>query len=423
MKFRALNRLEIPLTTAFYNARVFNGKDRDLKDGLVVLVRDGLIAAVGENIEIPDDAVRVDCGGRVLTPGLIDAHVHVVANSVDLTPGRQWPSFVFAQAGHIMKGMLDRGFTTVRDGGGADAGLVQAVEGGWMTGPRLVISGLALSQTGGHGDMRSIYRAPGETTNDRIGSMIGRVCNGVAEVRDAARDELRKGAKLVKIMASGGAASVADPIDNTQFSGEELRAIVEEAVAWNTYVMAHAYTPRAIEAAVGAGCRTIEHGNLIDETSACLMVEKGAWLCPTLVASDILTQFADKYGFSDTSMKKIAFVCERGLEGLKIARAANVNIGFGTDLLGIELHQHQCNEFTIRAKVEDPIDTLLSATSQNAEMMCMKGQIGEISVGAYADILVVDGDPTTDPEVFTRQGETLKVIMKDGIFHKNMLSN
>ncbi|WP_203595477.1 amidohydrolase family protein [Salipiger sp. PrR002] len=407
------------MTTAFLNARVFDGRNPTLRDGLVVLVRDGIIAEIGEDVAIPDDAERVDCGGRVLTPGLIDGHVHVVANSVDLTAGVQWPSFVFAQAGHIMRGMLDRGFTTVRDAGGADAGLVRAVEEGWLKGPRLVISGLALSQTGGHGDMRTIYRAPGEATHDRVGSMIGRICNGVAEVREAARDEMRKGAKLVKIMASGGAASVTDPIGNTQFSGEELRAIVEEAVAWNTYVMAHAYTPRAITAAIEAGCHTIEHGNLIDEATAKLMAEKGAWLCPTLVASDILTKFADKYGFSDTSMKKIAFVCERGLESLQIARAANVNVGFGTDLLGLELHEYQCNEFTIRAKVEDPVDTLISATSRNAEMMCMAGEIGEIVVGARADILVVDGDPTTDPEVFTRHGETLKVIMKDGAFHKN----
>lgn len=410
------------MTTAFLNARVFDGRSRGLRDGLIVIVRDGMISEIGADVIVPDDATRIDCKGRVLMPGLIDGHVHVVANSVDLTAGRQWPSYIFAQAGHIMRGMLDRGFTTVRDAGGADAGLVRAVEEGWLTGPRLIISGLALSQTGGHGDMRSIYRAPGEATNDRIGSMIGRVCNGVTEVREAARDELRKGAKLVKIMASGGAASVTDPIDNTQFSGEELRAIVEEAVAWNTYVMAHAYTPRAITAAIEAGCRTIEHGNLIDDATASLMVEKDAWLCPTLVASDILTQFADKYGFSDTSMKKIAFVCERGLESLRIARAANVKIGFGTDLLGLELHAYQCNEFTIRAKVEDPIDTLISATSLNAEMMCMPGEIGEITVGARADILVVDGDPTTDPEVFTRQGETLKVIMKDGAFHKNLLA-
>lgn len=410
------------MSTAFTNARVFDGYSRSLKDGLTVLVDDDRISAVGDSADIPDGTTVIDCKGKVLTPGLIDAHVHVVANSVDLSAGRQWPSFVYSQARHIMEGMLARGFTTVRDGGGADAGLVRAVEGGWVAGPRLVISGLALSQTGGHGDMRSVHLLPGENTNHRVGSMIARVCNGVAEVREAARDELRKGAHFIKIMASGGAASVTDPIDNTQFSGEELAAIVEEAVAWNTYVMAHAYTPRAIEAVVKAGGRTIEHGNLIDATSARLMSQNDVWLCPTLVASDILTQFADRYGFSDTSMKKIAYVRERGLESLAIARDNGVKIGFGTDLLGIELHDYQGEEFTLRARVEDPVDTLLSATGLNAEMMQMEGTIGTIAVGAFADILVLDEDPTTDPTAFTKRGDNLDVIMKGGRFFKNRLS-
>ncbi|MGO7761367.1 amidohydrolase family protein [Rhizobium ruizarguesonis] len=410
------------MTIVFTNVRVFDGTSRQLRDGLAVVVENDRISAIGDQIDLPEGSTILDCKGRVLTPGLIDGHVHVVANSVDLSAGRQWPSFVYSQARHIMEGMLARGFTTVRDGGGADAGLVRAVEEGWITGPRLVISGLALSQTGGHGDMRSVHLLPGETANHRVGSMIARVCNGVAEVRDAARDELRKGAHFIKIMASGGAASVTDPIDNTQFSGEELAAIVEEAVAWNTYVMAHAYTPRAIEAVVKAGGRTIEHGNLIDATSACLMSENDVWLCPTLVASDILTQFADKYGFSETSMKKIAYVRERGLESLAIARDNGVKIGFGTDLLGIELHDYQCEEFTLRARVEDPVDTLLSATGLNAQMMRMQGTIGEIAVGAFADILVLAEDPTTDPTAFTKHGKNLDVIMKGGRFIKNRLA-
>lgn len=412
----------ITVTIAFIHARVFDGTSRQLKEGLTVLVEGEHITAVGENIEIPEGATVIDCTGRVLTPGLIDGHVHVIANSVDLSAGRQWPSYVYLQSRHIMEGMLARGFTTVRDGGGADAGLVHAVEQGWVDGPRLVISGLALSQTGGHGDMRNVHLLPGEATSNRIGSMIARICNGVAEVRDAARDELRKGAHFIKIMASGGAASVTDPIDNTQFSNEELHAIVEEANAWNTYVMAHAYTPRAIEAVVKAGGRTIEHGNLIDASSARLMAENDVWLCPTLVASDILTQFADRYGFSDTSMKKISYVRERGLESLSVARDNGVRIGFGTDLLGIELHAYQCDEFTLRARVEDPVDTLLSATGLNAQMMRMEGKIGTISAGAYADILVLADDPTTDPTAFTKQGANLDIIMKSGRFYKNQLS-
>ena len=410
------------MTVIFCNARVFNGVDRKLRDGLSVVVRDGLIHEVSENPVVAGDAQVIDCGGRTLLPGLIDAHVHIVANSVDLSAGKYWPSFIHAQAHHIIEGMLARGFTTVRDGGGADAGFVRAINEGYIRGPRLVISGLALSQTGGHGDMRSTLKRPGEVSNDRVGSSIARIADGVSEVREAARDELRKGAHFIKVMASGGAASVTDPIENVQFSDEELRAIVQEAKAWNTYVMAHAYTPRSIQAVVHAGGRTIEHGNLIDRETAELMCERGVYLVPTLVASDVLTQFADKYGFSAQSMRKIAQVRDRGLESLSISRAAGVKIGFGTDLLGFELHQYQGEEFTLRARAEDTVDTLISATSVNAEMMMMEGKIGVVAAGAYADLLVVEGDPTVDPTVFTRRGENIDVIMKDGTFFKNRLS-
>ncbi|MBY5508554.1 amidohydrolase family protein [Rhizobium leguminosarum] len=409
------------MATLFTNARIFDGFQKTLIDGLQVLEVDGIIREVSPSPTAPEGTLIIDCGGRTLTPGLIDAHVHVIANSVDLSAGKFWPSFVFTQARYIMEGMLQRGFTTVRDGGGADTGLVQAVEQGFIAGPRLVISGLALSQTGGHGDMRSVLLGPGEKTNNKVGSSIARIADGISEVREAARDELRKGAHFIKVMASGGAASVTDPIENLQYSDEELRAIVEEARAWNTYVMAHAYTPRSIAAVVKAGGRTIEHGNLIDEPTADLMRREGAYLVPTLVASDILTQFADKYGFSTNSMRKISQVRDQGLTGLSIARKAGVRIGFGTDLLGIDLHEYQGEEFTLRAKVEDPADTLMSATSVNAQMMMMDGCIGVIRPNAYADILIVDGDPTTDASVFTKRGENIKLIMKHGKIFKNQL--
>jgi imidazolonepropionase-like amidohydrolase len=410
------------MTVVFKNARVFDGTSRQLRDCLSVVVRDDVIREVSPEPAGLMDAHVIDCVGKTLMPGLIDAHVHVVANRVDLSAGKQWPSFVYTQSRYLI-GMLARGFTTVRDGGGADAGLVRAIDEGYIRGPRLIISGAALSQTGGHGDMRSIFRQPDELAREKTGSSIARIADGISEVRAAARDELRKGAHFIKVMASGGAASVTDPIENLQYSGEELRAIVEEAEAWNTYVMAHAYTPRSIRAVVMAGGRTIEHGNLIDAETAELMRERGAYLVPTLVASDILTQFADKYGFSQQSMRKIAQVRDRGLESLSISRAAGVKIGFGTDLLGFELHAYQGEEFTLRAKGEDTVDTLISATSVNAEMMMMKGKIGVIAPGAYADLLVVEGNPTVDPTVFTHKGENIDFIMKGGEFFKNRLTD
>jgi imidazolonepropionase-like amidohydrolase len=411
------------MTVVFKNARVFDGTSRQLRDGLSVVVRDDVIREVSPEPVGLMDAHVIDCVGKTLMPGLIDAHVHVVANRVDLSAGKQWPSFVYTQSRYIIEGMLARGFTTVRDGGGADAGLVRAIDEGYIRGPRLIISGAALSQTGGHGDMRSIFRRPDELAREKTGSSIARIADGISEVRAAARDELRKGAHFIKVMASGGAASVTDPIENLQYSEEELRAIVQEAEAWNTYVMAHAYTPRSIRAEVMAGGRTIEHGNLIDANTAKLMSERGTYLVPTLVASDILTQFADKYGFSQQSMRKIAQVRDRGLESLSISRAAGVKIGFGTDLLGFELHAYQGEEFTLRAKVEETVDTLISATSVNAEMMMMEGKIGVIAPGAYADLLVMEGNPTVDPTVFTHKGENIDFIMKGGEFFKNRLTD
>lgn len=409
------------MTILFRNARIFDGVHPELIDGMNVVVSDGRIVSVGAIPEDLGEVQEIDCRGRTLLPGLIDAHVHIIANKVDLSAGKQYPSYIHSQAVQIMAGMLDRGFTTVRDGGGADAGFVQAVEEGHLRSPRLSISGLALSQTGGHGDMRSTLLLPRETANHRIGSMIARIADGVSEVREAARDELRKGAHFIKIMASGGAASVTDPIDALQFSDEELHAIVQEARAWNTYVMAHAYTPAAISAVVRAGGRTIEHGNLLDAPTARLMREHGVYLVPTLVASDVLSRKGKAYGFSDRSVAKITHVCERGIGSVRIARENGVKIGFGSDLLGIELHPYQCDEFVLRAKAEPTVETLISATSVNAEMMMLKDKIGVIKPDAEADILVVDGDPTRDSTVFTHQGENIDIIMKGGKFYKNRM--
>lgn len=212
-----------------------------------------------------------------------------------------------------------------------------------------------------------------------------------------------------------------DPIDALQFSDEELHAIVQEARAWNTYVMAHAYTPAAISAVVRAGGRTIEHGNLLDAPTARLMREHGVYLVPTLVASDVLSRKGKAYGFSDRSVAKITHVCERGIGSVRIARENGVKIGFGSDLLGIELHPYQCDEFVLRAKAEPTVETLISATSVNAEMMMLKDKIGVIKPDAEADILVVDGDPTRDSTVFTHQGENIDIIMKGGKFYKNRM--
>jgi imidazolonepropionase-like amidohydrolase len=353
-------------------------------------------------------------------PGLIDAHVHVIAVDQMLARLSERPvSLVTLQAARVLEGMLRRGFTTVRDAGGADAGLAEAVEEGLVRGPRIFPSGQALSQTGGHGDLRPRTRPVSVVACACCegGAGLARIADGVAECRRAARDELRKGATQIKIMASGGVASPHDPVWNLQYSEEEVRAIVEEAHAWRTYVMAHAYTPEAIRRSVDFGVRSIEHGNLIDSATAEHVAAAGGFVVPTLVTYDALYRFGRELGFPEASLAKLGEVREAGLHSLEILQAAGVKIGFGTDLLGA-MHRHQGHEFTIRAEVMAPFDVIRSATTVNAELLNRSRAIGVVAPGARADLIAVDGDPLADLSLLDGQGEHIAMIMKDGAFYK-----
>ena len=246
------------------------------------------------------------------------------------------------------------------------------------------------------------------------------MADGVDSVRKAAREELRKGAHAIKIMASGGVASPTDPVDNTQYSRDEIRAIVQEAASWHTYVLAHAYTSEAIARAVEEGVRTIEHGNLVDRPTAELMAERGAYAVPTLVTYDTMERFGRDFGFPEVSMSKIGDVRESGLKSLQTFKEAGVPMGLGTDLLG-ELHEHQSTELLIRSEVLSPMEIIQSATAVNAAILMQDGKLGVVAPGATADILVVDGDPTADLNLLQGQGAHLPVIMKAGEFFANRL--
>ena len=294
---------------------------------------DGKISNIGPDAEAPSGARVIDGTGKFVIPGLIDCHVHVVASSADFRSLTWTPaSYVYAQTARIMGQMLRRGFTTVRDLSGADFGLAMAQQEGLLDGPKIHFCGHALSQTGGHGDMR----LPGEDhePNGRGCCGIGRVADGVDAVRAAARDELRKGAHHIKIMASGGVSSPTDRIDSTQYSMEEMRAAVEEAEAANRYVAAHAYTARAINRALEAGVRSIEHGNLLDDESLRLFLEKDAFLVPTLVTYWALKEEGRSFGLTEEMWAKVDSVLTSGLEAIARAHEAGVKMAFGTDLLG-----------------------------------------------------------------------------------------
>lgn len=385
-----------------------------------VLVEDGLIREVSDRPIRSAGAETVDLKGGTLMPGLIDAHVHVIAVDQVLSRLAERPqSLVTLQAARVLEGMLQRGFTAVRDAGGADGGLAQAVEEGLVNGPRIFPSGQALSQTGGHGDFRPRTRSVSVVSCAYCegGAGIARIADGVAECRRAARDELRKGATQIKIMASGGVASPFDPVWNLQYSEEEVRAIVEEARAWHTYVMAHAYTPEAIRRSVEFGVRSIEHGNLIDGATAEQVASAEGFVVPTLVTYDAMHRFGRDLGFPETSLAKLGDVREAGLRSLETLQAAGVKIGFGTDLLGA-MHRHQSREFVIRAEAMAPIDIIRSATIVNAELLNRAGELGVVAPGARADLIALDGDPLADIALLDGQGEHLTHIMKDGVFYK-----
>jgi len=409
-------------TLLFKNAVVIDGTQAEARPGHDVLVEGNTIRAVSATPIASPSANVIDLKGRTLMPGLIDCHVHVVATMANLARNAAMPtSFTALKSVAVMDAMLKRGFTSVRDASGADYGLKLAVEEGLFRAPRLFIAGKSLSQTGGHGDLRGRFDDREFCLcHARIG-LLSRVADGVDAVRKAVREELKAGADFIKIMASGGVASPTDPIDWLGYSRDEVLAIVEETDKSKTYVAAHAYTAEAIGRAVELGVRTIEHGNLVDASTAALMAKKGAYVVPTLVTYDALANEGASLGLPPESVAKIENVRGAGLRSLEIFRQAGVKMAFGTDLLG-EMHRHQSTEFAIRARVLPAHEIIASATTIAAEVLRMEGKLGVVAPGALADLLVVDGNPLTDISVLTGQGERIAAILKDGVFVKNTLA-
>ena len=395
------------------NARVFDSISGVVGLPSTVVIADGLIESVTVGDTVPAGAESLDLGGRIVLPGLIDCHVHVMAVHHDVWQlSMQPPSYITAQATHILEGMLERGFTTVRDAAGADYGVQLAIERGFLRGPRLFIAGAPLSQTGGHADIRPRGVKEFICTCAGLG-LFPALADGVPEVRRAVREQLRHGANQIKIMAGGGVASPTDPIDGTQYSLEELTAACEEATAANTYVMAHAYSPRSITRAVQCGVRTIEHGNLLDEATAKVMKSEGAFLVPTLATYAVLADEGKRLLWSAEMLGKLDRVKDAGTQAIAIAKAEGIPIAFGTDLLGA-MHPQQAIEWRLRSTVQTPVEILQSATSVAAKVLNQEGKLGVIAPGAHADLVVVNGDPTQDILLMCQPGKTLAGVMKAG---------
>jgi imidazolonepropionase-like amidohydrolase len=399
------------------NAALIDLETGDVRDGISVVAENGRILDVGPGASVAG-AEAIDAKGGFLLPGLSDAHVHVTAATASFPDLTRWsPYYAGARSAGILEAMLMRGFTTVRDAGGADFGLAQAVEEGHLNGPRILFCGQAISQTGGHGDMRS----PGENFEACVCSPgLGRVVDGIPEVRRACRDEIRKGASQIKIMASGGISSPTDRITSSQFSMEELRAAVEEAENASLYVMAHAYMPESIRRAVECGVRSIEHGNLIDEATADYMQAEGAWLVPTMSTYEAIAKEGVEAGMPADMQVKVHDVIEAGKRNLAMAHGKGVRMAYGTDLLG-DMQKYQMMEVSLRAAFMTPLEVLQSATLRAAELFRMEGAIGQIAPGAQADLLIYDANPLDDLTVLQDPDARLKLIVKDGKFFKNAL--
>jgi imidazolonepropionase-like amidohydrolase len=416
--------------TLFTNIKVFNGID----DKLIaqdVLVEGNLIMKMGKGLKAGKGAIVIDGGGHVLMPGIIEAHNHL---SLPISPeeifnDKDW-FYVGAAGAEEARRYLMRGWTTVRDIGGPTQDLKRAIDDGVVLGPRIYTSGPIISQTSGHGDFRD--------SNDPNPNMVTEksfwyqkcvfIADGPDEVTRAVRESLRLGAVQIKMMAGGGVSSKYDPLDAVQYSLEEFRAGVKAAENWNTYVAVHAYTDRSIQIAIEAGVKVIEHGQLMTEETAKLMAEKGIWLS---TQAQVLNVPEEQLAFlSSVSMKKYRRVKE-GLDNqMKYAKKHGLKVAFGTDLFGTRQNFNDTvKEFSARLQWFTPVEILRQATSGNAELLELTGPLnpyqdgplGVIKEGAYADLLIVDGNPLKDIRVLEDTENNIRIIMKDGVIYKNTL--
>ncbi|KAL6884882.1 hypothetical protein HDV57DRAFT_491509 [Trichoderma longibrachiatum] len=405
-------KLDAQPTYVFTNAKLVDPLQAHVTEHVTIKTSGGRIISVSSaSSSGSDDETVIDLKGKYVCPGLIDCHVHiaVVPGEANLSSYNAMTERVsLIRQPWVLKPMLERGFTSVRDCGGASLAMKEALEEGVVIGPRLFIAGYALSQTGGHGDMRSSH----DQTPCSCGAVSGisRIIDGTSECFRVARDELRQGADFIKIMGGGGIASATDKVENLQFSDEEIKAIVTAAKNNGTYVTSHSYTPQAIQQAIRQGVRGIEHGNLIDAETAKLMAETGTFLTPTLITHVMSKQLNF---LPPISAAKNDEVLQKGLEAIKLATDAGVTICFGTDLLG-PLHFAQSKEFSVRSQVQKPAEILRSATVNAAKLLMRENELGQVKEGSLADFIVLNGNPLEDITILDRAEGNVLAVVKDG---------
>jgi imidazolonepropionase-like amidohydrolase len=422
----------IPSAVLFTNVNVFDGTSATLHEHYFVLIRGNVIAKVSATKPevAPNTAVTVvDGGGRVLMPGLIDDHWHTMfaaASPATVISGD--PNFTAIVAAKEAEATLMRGFTSVRDMAGSSFGLKEAIDRGITVGPRIWPSGAIISQTGGHGDFRTPTDLPA-SDGDKLPAFIAgghsAIADGAPEVYKRSREQLMRGASQLKLGAGGGIVSKYDPIDVAQYSLEEISAAVNAADAWNTYVTVHAYTPKAIQTAIQAGVKCIDHGHLMDEKTAKMMADKGIWLSTQpFLASD------EPNPLNPDAQEKEKIVTEGTDRVYALAKKYHLKTAFGTDIM-FETQKGGADQSKMLVSMTrwyTPHEVLKMATADNAELLALSGprspypkKLGVIEEGAYADILVVDGNPLKNLQLLANPQANLSVIMKDGKFFKNTL--
>ena len=405
----------------FKNANLIDGNGGDVRENISVLVEGDRIKEISKNQSAPTYAEDViDCAGNTLMPGLIDAHLHLGLVEIEVInlARRNAPGLMAARMFKNLKESLDQGYTSARDTGGADAGFREAQAQGLVPGPRLKVCGSVIAQTGGHGD----DRVSSETRpySEPYLGFRATIADGVPEVLRASRENIRKGADFLKVMCGGGCASPTQGPETSQYTLDELKAVVDVAESVGTYVASHSYSNRSICLSANAGIRTIEHANLMTKETAQLVASKGSFIIPTQITYEVVIERSREL-VSKFIYDKFVAVCERGYDAIRNAMEAGIQIGGGTDLTGGNTI-YASGAVAYQAKAMGPMGAITAFTKTNAKVLGIEGETGTIEPGKLADILVVKGDPLKDIELFKNHRDNMLVIMQGGSFHKNLLA-